>query len=165
MLPSLAAIKASPPPATAIRLSATHRWTVYISLAVLTLSGCIWLYAHHFLGDPNNFAALIHPAEPWSMKIHGMAAIIFAVVIGSLTTLHIRLGWRRKKNRASAMMLLTVISLLAITGYLLYYAGGNSLRTWASTIHWVGGIATPILLAIHIWLGRRARALLILKSK
>jgi hypothetical protein len=44
---------------------------------------------------------------------------------------------------------------LTITGYGLYYAGGERLRAWTSWIHLAVGLALPILLLIHIFVGRR----------
>jgi hypothetical protein len=44
-----------------------------------------------------------------------------------------------------------------VTGYGLYYAGGESLRAWTSWIHLAVGLALPLLLILHIWLGKRTR--------
>ena len=48
-------------------------------------------------------------------------------------------------------------SVLTITGYGLYYAGGEGLRAWTSWIHLAIGMVLPILLLIHILLGKRTR--------
>jgi len=48
-------------------------------------------------------------------------------------------------------------SRLTVTGYGLYYAGGEMLRAWTSWIHLGIGLALPILLLVHIFLGRRTR--------
>ena len=47
--------------------------------------------------------------------------------------------------------------ILTITGYGLYYAGGERLRAWTSWIHLAVGLALPLLLILHIWLGKRTR--------
>ena len=82
--------------------------------------------------------------------------MLFLIVMGSLTTIHIRIGWRRKKNRVSAAALLAFIGTLMLSGYLLYYASGESLRSWMSVFHWVAGLALPMVLLMHIYLGRKA---------
>ena len=46
--------------------------------------------------------------------------------------------------------------ILTITGYGLYYAGGERLRAWTSWIHLAIGLALPLLL-LHILLGKRTR--------
>ena len=49
--------------------------------------------------------------------------------------------------------------LLTITGYLLYYAGGEETRPIISAVHWILGVIVPALLAWHVVSGkRRSRA-------
>ena len=143
--------------ASSQKLSTHHRRWVYFSALGLWITGAVWLLAHYFFRDADNLAALVHPAEPWSMKIHGGLAMLFLIVMGSLATIHMRLGWRRKKNRISAAALLAFIGTLMLSGYLLYYASGESLRSWMSVFHWVAGLALPMVLVMHIYLGRKAK--------
>jgi hypothetical protein len=44
--------------------------------------------------------------------------------------------------------------LLTVTGYLLYYAGGEETRPVISLVHWVVGLAVPALLTWHVLSGR-----------
>jgi len=80
------------------------------------------------------------------------------VLIGMLINGHVRFAWRARRNRANGAVFLSVFAVLTVTGYGLYYAGGEILREWTSWIHLVVGLALPILLLIHIFLGRRTRA-------
>ncbi len=66
-------------------------------------------------------------ARAWAMKIHGGAAMAILVLIGMLLTGHVRI------------------------------AGSESLRAWASWIHLGLGLALPLLLIFHVWLGKRTR--------
>jgi hypothetical protein len=79
------------------------------------------------------------------------------VLIGMLLSGHVRFAWRARRNRANGSVFLSVFAVLTVTGYGLYYAGGEMLRQWTSWIHLVVGLALPILLLIHIFLGRRTR--------
>jgi hypothetical protein len=51
----------------------------------------------------------------------------------------------------------TVLIGLAATGYLLYYAGGETARALASVAHWLPGLALPIAGGWHAVAGRRSR--------
>ena len=148
----------SPTPiaASSQKLSAHHRRWVYFSALGLWITGAVWLLAHYFFRDADNLASLVHPAEPWSMKMHGGLSMLFLIVMGSLATIHMRLGWRRKKNRVSAVALIAFTGTLMLSGYLLYYASGESLRSWVSIFHWVAGLALPMVLVMHVYLGRKA---------
>jgi len=46
---------------------------------------------------------------------------------------------------------------LAATGWLLYYAGDETLRTWSARIHDGIGLALPAILVVHVIRGRRGR--------
>src|SRR5215472_17660162 len=96
-------------------------------------------------------------AKTWAMKIHGAAAMAILVLVGMLLTGHVRSAWRARRNRANGSLFLGAFGILTITGYGLYYAGAESLRSWTSWIHLGLGLALPLLLILHIWLGKRTR--------
>jgi hypothetical protein len=84
--------------------------------------------------------------------------MLFLVLLGTLLRDHVRAGWRAHRNRFSGAGLFGVCLWLTLTGYGLYYVGGESLRTWLSRLHWVPGLLWPIALVVHIYLGHRTRA-------
>jgi hypothetical protein len=43
---------------------------------------------------------------------------------------------------------------LTITGYLLYYVGNETARSFLSIFHWGVGLGLPVLAGWHIWRGR-----------
>jgi cytochrome bd-type quinol oxidase subunit 2 len=136
-----------------IRLKRSQRYFLYAVLALLFLSGVTWAY-WNYLRSPGDFET---SAKSWAMKIHGAAAMAILVLIGMLLSGHVRFAWRARRNRANGSIFLSAFAVLTITGYGLYYAGGESLRAWTSWIHLTVGLALPILLLIHIFLGRRTR--------
>jgi hypothetical protein len=138
-----------------IRLKRLQRYFLYAVLALLFLSGVAWTYWTYLAASPGDFETA---AKAWGMKIHGAAAMAVLVLIGTLINGHVRFAWRARRNRANGAVFLSVFAVLTVTGYGLYYAGGEMLREWTSWIHLVVGLALPILLLIHIFLGRRPRA-------
>jgi len=91
------------------------------------------------------------------MKIHGAAAMAILILVGMLLTGHVRFAWRARRNRGNGSLFLGAFAILTVTGYGLYYAGGEGLRAWTSWIHLAVGLALPLLLILHIWLGKRTR--------
>jgi hypothetical protein len=136
-----------------IRLKRLQRYFLYAVLALLFLSGVAWAYWNYLL-SPGDFET---SAKAWAMKTHGAAAMAILVVIGMLLTGHVRFAWRARRNRANGSIFLSAFAVLVITGYGLYYAGGERLRAWTSWIHLSVGLGLPILLLIHIFQGRRTR--------
>jgi len=134
-------------------LKRLQRYSLYAVLALLFLSGVAWTY-WNYLAAPGDLET---SAKAWTMKIHGAAAMAVLVLIGMLLSGHVRFAWRARRNRANGSVFLSAFAVLTITGYGLYYAGGEMLREWTSWIHLALGLALPILLLIHIFLGRRTR--------
>ena len=137
-----------------IRLRHLQRYFLYAVLALIFLSGVAWAFWNYLAASPGE---LEMSAKVWAMKIHGAAAMAVLVLVGMLLNEHVRLAWRARRNRANGSVFLGAFAFLTITGYGLYYAGGERLRAWTSWIHLVIGLVLPILLLIHIFLGKRTR--------
>jgi hypothetical protein len=137
-----------------IRLKQFHRYLLYAVLAVLFLSGAVWAYLNYLVSQPGESVAAV---KSWSMKTHGAAAMATLVLIGTVLTAHVRFAWRAGRNRANGMLFLSAFGILTVTGYGLYYAGDERLRAWTGWIHLGVGLALPLLLLIHILLGRKTR--------
>lgn len=137
-----------------IRLKRLERYFLYTVLVPLFLSGVAWAYWNYLVASPGD---LEMSAKAWAMKIHGAAAMAILVLIGMLLNAHVKFAWRARRNRANGSVFLSAFAVLTVTGYGLYYAGGESLRAWTSWIHLAIGLVLPILLLVHIFLGKRTR--------
>jgi len=137
-------------------LKPLQRYFLYAVVALLFFSGVAWAYWNYLAVSPGDFET---SAKTWAMKLHGAAAMAILVLIGMLLTGHVRFAWRAGRNRLNGSVFLSAFAVLTITGYGLYYAGGERLRAWTSWIHLAIGLVLPILLLIHIFLGRRTRPL------
>lgn len=137
-----------------IRLKRFQRWCLYAVLALLFLTGAAWTYWNYLVPEARDFEMSM---KAWAMKVHGAAAMAILVLVGMLLATHVRLAWRVRRNRGNGSVFLGAFGILTITGYGLYYAGGENLRAWSSWIHLAVGLALPFLLILHIWLGKRTR--------
>jgi len=139
------------------RLSRRQRTWLYLTAATLLLSGSGWLIAHYLLRPPGS-GDVPHPAEVWWLRLHGAAVIGFLVSFGALLPRHVAHGWREGSNRTSGLAMVILVSLLALTGYGLYYAVEDTQRTWIGIAHWSLGLIAAAALALHATLGRLRRA-------
>lgn len=139
----------------ALRLSPRHRRWFYGAMTALYLSGAGWLLLH-WLTTRADAEAPPHPAQPWLMKVHGAAAMLALVVLGTLIPLHIRRGWRAHRNRTTGAIMVGVTALLILTGSGLYYAGSEALRDATANIHDAVGLALPLIIVWHVVRGRRS---------
>jgi hypothetical protein len=138
-----------------IRLGLRHKRLAYATFALLWASGALWLLFHYFFDVEGDFGPAAHPLEPWWLRLHGLAAMLALVAIGSLATHHMRLAWNRKKNRRTGLPMLTLSAWLAATGYALYYFSSDANAAWLPLLHWTLGLALPLALAAHVVVGRR----------
>ena len=125
-------------------LARTHRLAIYATGAALVATGVAWALLH-YLADERTAV----PANALLMKIHGAAAMVALVLIGALIPQHVGGGWRLARNRVSGLCLAALAGILAITGYLLYYAGSDLLHGGASLVHLAIGVAVPAALVAH----------------
>ena len=139
------------------RLSAVHRRLTYLVCALLYITGALWLLFHYAVAAPDELGRARHPLESWSLRLHGAVAFGFLVALGSLLPRHIGEAWATRRNRSSGAIMLSAASLLVITGWGLYYVGGETLREWLSIGHWVIGLAAAPLLLFHVLLGWRQK--------
>jgi cation transport ATPase len=140
-----------------LRMERWHRQALYATALLLVASGIAWLGAHFFLRRATEFGASIHPLEPWSMKLHGAAAMAMLFFVGSVMNSHVRRALRAQRNLAPGWSLLAALAALTVSGYGLWYLAGEENRVLWSTLHWVIGLAFPLLLVGHIAYGRRLR--------
>jgi hypothetical protein len=137
-----------------MRLSARHeRWTHAI-LAAVYFTGIAWIALRYGVaGDDLENGWSI--ARAWMLRAHGAAAMLTLVAIGSLLAIHVPSGWRLRSNQRSGTGMLAVMTGLAVTGWLLYYAAGEALRAWSSYVHIAIGAAAPLALLWHLAYRRR----------
>ena len=140
------------------RLGQGHRRWLYLCSFLLFASGAGWLIAHYALRGEGLLSEAPHPSEVWWMRLHGAALLGFLVCFGALLPRHIGEGWRHRLNRGSGLTVIIIVGTLTITGYGLYYAGGDALRRSMSVLHWSVGLVSLVALLFHIVQGRRARA-------
>src|SRR5882757_3544146 len=108
-----------------IRLSRPHRFWFYLTSALLFGSGVLWQLLHSFFQRNGEFGPEIHLAEPWMLKLHGAAAMVSLIILGTLVPLHIRRAWHARRNRINGAVMISVFTILILSGYGLYYVGGD----------------------------------------
>ena len=126
------------------RLPALQRLLLYATFLLLVATAIAWE------------ALTPGPAAAMLMKIHGAIAMLALVLLGTLLVQHVPTGWMSLKNRRSGTLLVGSLIWLAVSGYLLYYAGGESLRSFAAASHLWIGLAACVIVALHI---RRSAAI------
>jgi hypothetical protein len=137
------------------KLRPGHRRLLYSVCLLLLLSGALWAWINH-LDQTAQASERMRDFKPWLLKLHGLSAMLFVLLLGTLLPGHVRRAWRARKNRRNGAFFLTVVGALTLSGYLLYYIGDEAWRNAMSNFHLWLGLAAPVLLSWHIRSGRRA---------
>jgi hypothetical protein len=140
-----------------IRLSRGHEAWLYATSALLVATGLLWLGFHYFVKMDGEFGPRAHPLESWWLKLHGAASFAWLFLLGTVAFWHSWRAWQAQRNRLSGAVFAAVNALLALTGYLLYYAGGEGLRSAVSVLHWAAGLVFATFFVWHVWSGRLSR--------
>ena len=90
----------------------------------------------------------------WVLIVHGVSAMVIAIIFGAALPIHIRIGLHLNKNILSGLSLTAVLLVLMVSGQLLYYGSGDS-REWIITAHWVIGVLSIVVAYCHIVLRSR----------
>lgn len=138
------------------RLPQRREALVYIILGVLWASGIGWLVVHYFLRQVTEFGLLPNPLEAWWLRLHGAAAFATLWLIGLLWAIHLVPAWKTRR-RISGIVLAVLLAVLALSGYLLYYASDDDARAAIALLHWIIGAALPLALLPHVLRGRHTR--------
>jgi hypothetical protein len=131
---------------------------LYGNLLLSLASGTSWFALHRWFRVEGEFGPEPSRLEPWLMKIHGASAFLALIGFGYLLASHVHFGWRSKRNRTLGVALVSIFSALIVSGYLLYYGGGDDFRDVVGLIHLGLGLAFPCVLAGHVFVGHRRRA-------
>lgn len=139
------------------RLASWQIWLLSLPGAGLWLTGGGWLLLHYYGQTPGEFGPEMNPLEPWMMKLHGLFLIPALLGVGGMLVVHIPKGWAHRAQRVAGIALTGVLAILILTGYLLYYAGGETLREYGSLTHWLIGLGLPIVFLWHYINGQLVR--------
>jgi hypothetical protein len=137
-----------------LRLDPVFRYALYATVAVLFITGAVWLVADRLKDSADG--------EFWQqtaatlLMLHGGSAMITLIMLGALVPAHMRYGWRAAKNLVTGITMCTANIVLIVTAFSLYYLGSETVRPFMSDVHTALGLAAPALLVGHIWWGRRA---------
>jgi hypothetical protein len=137
-----------------IRFGHRHRRALYGVFLGVWLSGAVWLLFHNFFTTQGEFGPAPHALEKWWLRLHGLFAFAALVVVGSVLPVHAHGAWRKRKNRPTGVIMKSWVLWLAATGYALYYFSSEANEVWLPLLHWVVGLALPLMLWTHIRRGR-----------
>lgn len=126
------------------------RYTVYLAFGGVWLSGCAWLLLHQFFASPTEFGEARHPFEPALLLTHGVLSIVTAYLFGWIMARHAAEAWTLHKRRISGSLLTSLLVILAISGFALFFLSDDAWQLRSTQVHEVLGLLVT-LFAIEHW--------------
>ena len=140
-----------------LRLNRKRRLALYGVGLGLWLTGALWVIFHHFLMRKTAFGPAPHPLEHWFLSLHGLFAFASLGMFGFLWGVHIVGGWESRRRRISGSFLFMALSVLVLTGYLIYYPPTEASLPIIGLVHWVLGLLAMLPFLFHRFLRGAAR--------
>jgi len=134
------------------RIGRLPRWQRIATHAIFgfcALSGVLFFMAHDVhleLPGVSSHSLLV---------AHGVSAALALMAFGAVMPAHIRIAWSARRNRTTGVILGILLSVLMVSGLLLYY-GSEDLREAIVWSHWVMGGLGLLLFPLHFVWGQRA---------
>lgn len=136
------------------QLSSARQWALWLTILLLVVTGAVWLWAE-YVYQPGETGMEPYAIKHYAMLVHALFALVFVYAAGTLLYTHMQMAWRQQRNRASGAVMAVFAAVLVLSGYGLWYAGGETLRPLSEVAHWVTGFGLPPLLLLHALLGKR----------
>jgi len=101
---------------------------------------------------------------PWRLEadqrtttaaVHLIAAFAVLAAAGALWAVHMQRGWRMRRNRITGSLLVSILTVLCLTGAGVYYFGDEILSKWSSLVHAAAGLAIALVLGWHMTRGAK----------
>jgi len=119
-----------------------QKWFVLFGMLSCSVSGTLYLLGHEFQIQ----RAVIGSSQV--LSIHGIAAMLATLALGSALPFHIKAGIKSKRKLLSGISQLCFLCTLMMTGALLYY-GPEAIREEAILIHWIVGLFFLMIFVLH----------------
>ncbi|MBA3582270.1 MAG: hypothetical protein H0W44_07445 [Gammaproteobacteria bacterium] len=132
---------------------------ITLIVALLFLSGCLLIPTMLDMRLEWELD-LWRPSNNWRWSIaiiHTLTAIVMALILGALWSIHIRVGLRQKKHHRSGLLMLALFTALMLTSVIIFYSGNEQISVYASLIHTLIGGALLMLFYYHRSTGIRMR--------
>jgi cytochrome b561 len=136
------------------RMSKALRLVVYIILGALWLSGCLWLLLDQFFSQAGQFGSTPNFLQPPLLLLHGVLALCSLYLLGYVSAHHVVRWWRRGLRRLSGGSLATILAILTLGGFALFFVSDDEWQHWLVETHDLLGIAVTAF-ALQHWLFRR----------
>jgi hypothetical protein len=134
----------------AVKMEKKERHILSGVFACTYFSGLFLYIFSHWIRVLTPIGEQHHPSEQWVRVLHTGVTYLVVIAFGYMVKGHVIPGLRLKKKIPSGSGLVMVFVLLTVTALYILYSGESSLTSSVAQIHLVVGLATPVLIILHV---------------
>ena len=124
------------------KMPAWQKKLVQVAMITCSLTGCLYLLDQWFHFNKNFLGS--HSILIWL----GICAIIATLALGTILPFHLKAGLKAKRNYISGMSQLCFLTVLLVSGALLYY-GPEESRELVINTHSIVGLLFAVCFIFH----------------
>ncbi|OUS11888.1 hypothetical protein A9Q89_07520 [Gammaproteobacteria bacterium 53_120_T64] len=132
-------------------IQAPFKYALYALFAMAWCSGMSFFVLKTWFVLDGEFGPMRHPWQFSVLQIHAAAAFAMMLGFGFLLGAHVQYTWKLQRARIPGMVLVTLLSMLMISAYLLYYIVHDDFREILEYLHLALGFFLPVALIAHVW--------------
>jgi hypothetical protein len=137
------------------RLSRGQALGLAVSGGLLSISGLMLMAFRYLMPQQNPFSSFPNDLWPWFVALHVFPAPVFFFFVGSIWWKHIQHHWQGRSRRTSGAVLILAVTVLTVTGYLLYFVADEFWVSVWRVAHAVSGALGIALYIMHAAAGLR----------
>jgi hypothetical protein len=145
----------SRPSRAPFRMPAANAWGLALSGSVLALSGLALVILRYVIPSGDAFSVYPHPGWRYVVMLHVLATPAFFFFVGAIWWRHVIRHWTARKRRVSGAAVVAILVLVAVSGYALYFIGGERLLSTVRIAHSATGAVAIVVYAHHAIMGWR----------
>lgn len=152
---------APPVPICTSRPTLSIRRAIYLIGVAVWASGVLYWTFDRYMLQRSDAGISENPLQVWWLRLHAGTATAAVWLFGYMCAIHVQRNWKGGVRRSSGTLFVSVLALLTLTGYLIYYVEADRPLALLSQLHWALGLFAPLGFLLHRGMRRglsRARA-------
>lgn len=133
------------------------RFTVYVVVGGLWLSGILWLCLDQFFSHQGQFGITPNVLQSPLLLIHGILSLISLYLFGYISARHIMRWWPDRMRRLSGGTFAAMLAVLTLSGFTLFFVSDDDSQRVAVLTHDALGLVVVVFALQHWFTGQRSR--------
>lgn len=131
------------------RPSPRIRRTLYLIGIAVWASGVLYWTFDKYMLRHSDAGISENPLQVWWLRLHAATATAAVWLFGYMCAIHVQRNWAGGVRRNSGTLFVSVLALLTLTGYLIYYVEADRPLATLLQLHWMLGLFAPLVFLLH----------------